>query len=280
MSLIRLLPKLAPLAVVGAVAWAERRWPRRPIDQPERVQRNLTLGAAALSVAGAVGGPATRRVARGNRRAREQGRARGVTGRLPAPLAAVAGFALADYTIYLWHVATHRSPALWRLHRVHHIDRALDSSTALRFHAADMLLSAPMDMARVRLIGLSPGVWAAWQAFFGLSVLFHHSNIALSDRWERRLNRVLTTPGMHDIHHQAARERTDSNWSSGLSVWDRLHRTFRAPGAQEPLAIGVPAYPKDLHIADLIPLPLEPPVNDWPDVDWPRESADKEARAT
>ena len=280
MPIARHLPKLAPLAVVGAIAWAERRWPRRPIDRPERVQRNLTLGAAALSVTAAIGGPASRWVARGNARARASGRARGVTARLPAPLAAVAGFALADYTIYLWHVATHRSPTLWRLHRVHHIDRALDSSTALRFHAADMLLSAPMDMVRVRLIGVSPVVWRAWQAFFGLSVLFHHSNIALPDRWERRLNRWLTTPGMHDIHHQAARERTDSNWSSGLSMWDRLHRTFRAPGAEPPLAIGVPAYPKDLHIADLIPLPLEPPVNDWPAADWPAERAQEEAPAT
>lgn len=267
------------LAAVGALFWAERRWPRRPVAAPDRVRRNLTLGATALAVASGIGGPLNGVVARGNARAREAGRARGLTGALPAPVAAVAGFLLADYTIYLWHVATHKVPVLWRLHRIHHIDRALDTTTGLRFHALDMLVSAPMDMARLRLIGAGPRVWAAWQAFFGLSVLFHHSNLALPAGWERRLNRVLTTPDMHDIHHRAAQDQTDSNWSSGLSIWDRLHRTFRTPGEQEWLAIGVAGYPRDLHIADLAALPLEPIDDDWPDVDWPREEADARVEA-
>lgn len=278
--LLRLLPKLAPLAAIGVIAWAERRWPRRPVEKPERVRRNLTFGMTALTVAGSIGGPATRWVARGNAASRRAGGPRGLTAALPTPVAALAGFVLADYTIYLWHVATHRVPLLWRLHRVHHIDRALDSSTALRFHAADMLVSVPMDMARLRLIGAGPGTWTAWQTFFGLSVLFHHSNITLPTPWERRLNRLFTTPGMHDIHHQAERERTDSNWSSGLSIWDRLHRTFRAPGERAALAIGVAGYPHDLHIADLMALPLEPTGRDWPAADWPEEQAMEEARAT
>lgn len=260
MPIARTLKTLAPLATIGALAWAERRWPRRPIEARDRLARNLALASTALAVAAGVGRPATRMVARGNGQS-----ARGLVGRLPGPLAPVAGFLLLDWTMYLWHVATHRAPILWRLHRIHHIDRALDTSTAARFHALDMAVSVPMDMARLRLIGTDEATWRVWQSFFGLSVLFHHSNLALPDRWEERLNRVLTTPGMHDIHHREVRALTDSNWTSGLSVWDRLHGTFRTPGEQRDAAIGVAGYPADLHTADLAALPLEPTDGDWRD---------------
>jgi sterol desaturase/sphingolipid hydroxylase (fatty acid hydroxylase superfamily) len=39
--------------------------------------------------------------------------------------------------------------------------------------------------------------------------------------------RLIVTPRMHGIHHSTVREETDSNWSSGLTVWDWLHGTLR-----------------------------------------------------
>jgi sterol desaturase/sphingolipid hydroxylase (fatty acid hydroxylase superfamily) len=59
---------------------------------------------------------------------------------------------------------------------------------------------------------------------------------------ERLAARLLTTPRMHGIHHSARREQTDSNWSSGLSLWDQLHGTFRFGDPQPGSPIGVPAY--------------------------------------
>jgi sterol desaturase/sphingolipid hydroxylase (fatty acid hydroxylase superfamily) len=46
------------------------------------------------------------------------------------------------------------------------------------------------------------------------------------------------------------REERDSNWSSGISIWDRLHGTFRDRPAQRDLAIGV-ASSGDSDIASL-----------------------------
>ncbi len=60
---------------------------------------------------------------------------------LPKPVETAAAVVLLDYTLYVWHVLTHRVPLLWRLHRIHHMDLDLDASTALRFHAAEMALS-------------------------------------------------------------------------------------------------------------------------------------------
>ena len=225
-----------------AIAAAERRLPRRRRTQrePARTLRNLTLGAFSMAVVAAMEAPATGPLARHAERRR-----RGLVQRLGLPAWArdLLGVLLMDYTIYVWHVLTHKVPVLWRLHLVHHVDLDLDASTALRFHAADMLVSIPWRAAQVALLGISPRALRAWQAFFFLSVLFHHANLRLPAGLERALSRLLTTPGMHGIHHAADRGATDSNWSSGLSLWDHLHGTFRGHGPAT--RIGVPAYRDD-----------------------------------
>ena len=45
--------------------------------------------------------------------------------RLPRALEIIAAVLLMDYTLYLWHVLTHRVPFLWRFHAVHHVDLTL-----------------------------------------------------------------------------------------------------------------------------------------------------------
>ncbi len=119
---------------------------------------------------------------------------------------------------------------------VHHIDRDMDASTALRFHAIDMGVSVPLRLAQVRLFGVSPRALELWEGLFFASVLFHHADLEVP--FDAPLAWLLTTPGMHDIHHRADAASLDSNFSAGLSVWDRLHGTF---GDSAPVVpIGVP----------------------------------------
>jgi len=220
---------------------AERRWALRGAVEPTsaRVARNLALGAASMAVAAFAQAPLVEPLA--TRAVRKR---RGLVQRVPVPASArdAAAFLLMDYTIYLWHVATHRSRFLWRFHLVHHLDHDVDSTTALRFHAADMAISIPYRAAQVALIGTSPRALRIWQGWFFLSVLFHHSNLALPPRLERQLARLLTTPRMHGVHHSATREQTNSNWSSGLSLWDHLHGSFRWEAEQSRAVMGVPGY--------------------------------------
>ncbi|HLM62271.1 MAG TPA: hypothetical protein VK308_15815 [Pyrinomonadaceae bacterium] len=42
--------------------------------------------------------------------------------KLPRLLEAILALILLDYTLYLWHVLTHKSKFLWRFHQVHHAD--------------------------------------------------------------------------------------------------------------------------------------------------------------
>lgn len=192
------------------------------------------MGAMCASVVSAVEVPLTQAVARANARDR-----RGLAHVFPSPLRGVVAFLAMDYGFYLWHVATHRVPPMWRLHRVHHVDPDMDATTAIRFHMLDMLVSLPWRLVQVRVSGIGPGTLDAWQRFFQLSILFHHSNLALPGDWDRRLSLVLTTPRMHGIHHSVVKAERDSNWSSGISLWDHLHGTFRAVPGPRAITIGV-----------------------------------------
>jgi sterol desaturase/sphingolipid hydroxylase (fatty acid hydroxylase superfamily) len=254
------------LVALGAVAIvvAERRRPlrRRTQAEPDRELVNLAMGAASALAVMVAERPLVAPLAR-----IAEERDRGLVRCLPLPEWGrdIAGLLLMDYTFYLWHVLTHKVPVLWRLHLVHHVDLDLDASTALRFHALDMVVSAPWRAGQVALIGLSPRGLRLWQRFFFLSILFHHSNLRLPEGMERRLAWVLTTPRMHGIHHSAVQEQTDSNWSSGLSLWDRLHGTFRLDVDQDATAIGVPAYrdPADTGLGRSLSMPFRPQRDDW-----------------
>jgi sterol desaturase/sphingolipid hydroxylase (fatty acid hydroxylase superfamily) len=178
--------------------------------------------------------------------------------RLPPWLEVCVAIVCMDYTLYLWHVLTHRVPALWRFHAVHHIDLDLDASTAIRFHFGELVLSTPWRVAQIVTIGTSPLALSIWQTGLLVSILFHHSNLELPAAIERGLRRVIVTPRMHGIHHSVVRGETDSNWSSGLSLWDRLHHTLRLNVPQRQITIGVPGFQRvnDVGLRKMLALPF------------------------
>jgi hypothetical protein len=78
--------------------------------------------------------------------------------------------------------------------------------------------------------------------------------------------RVVVTPRMHGIHHSTVRGETDANWSSGFTLWDRVHGTLRLDVPQEEITIGVPAYQThaDVGLARILALPLVHQRPSWP----------------
>ncbi|MGZ4900823.1 MAG: sterol desaturase family protein [Candidatus Angelobacter sp.] len=183
---------------------------------------------------------------------------------LPRRLEIIVAVVLMDYTLYLWHVLTHRIPLLWRFHAVHHVDLDLDASTALRFHFGELAVSVPYRAAQVLLIGVDAEALSYWQMFLSLSILFHHSNVRLPHRAESALSWFLVTPRMHGIHHSNEPAEANTNWSSGLACWDRMHRTFRLDVPQEQIHIGV----KGIDTEERVRLPeiLTQPFRDVPEV--------------
>ena len=52
---------------------------------------------------------------------------------LPIVVEFILAILVLDFAIWLQHLLTHKIPFLWRLHRVHHADREMDATTAIRF---------------------------------------------------------------------------------------------------------------------------------------------------
>ena len=247
-------------AVFTLLTLGERRRPLRPSVEPKRrrLARNLAVAAVSAAVVQVCDRPLTRRAA-----ALVERRRWGLLpqARLPRGMADALAFLLLDYTLWVWHVLLHRWMPLWRLHAVHHADLDLDASTGVRFHPLELLASVPWRVAQVVLIGAGPRALSRWQSALLLSVLFHHSNVRLPLALERFLALLLVTPRQHGIHHSVVEEERDSNWSSLLNVWDRLHGTLRLDLAQEAVTIGLPGLrdPRQVSLRHLAVLPLRPP---------------------
>jgi sterol desaturase/sphingolipid hydroxylase (fatty acid hydroxylase superfamily) len=146
---------------------------------------------------------------------------------LPAWVEWALGLVLFDGWMYTWHRLSHRVKFLWRFHAVHHSDRAMDVTSAVRFHTGEIAISSLARLAVLPVIGLTMPQLLLYEAILLPVILFHHSNIRIPSGLDRALRCVITTPWMHWVHHSAWQPETDSNFSSVLSIWDRVFGTFR-----------------------------------------------------
>ncbi|MDJ0609834.1 MAG: sterol desaturase family protein [Kiloniellales bacterium] len=146
---------------------------------------------------------------------------------------------LLDFLIYWWHRANHVVPFLWRFHQVHHLDRFLDTTSALRFHFGELLLSAAARAVIIVLLGIPFESILVFEALVLVATIFHHSNLRLPARLEKALSRVFVTPSIHWVHHHAVRRDTDSNYATVLSLWDPLFGSRSGTRRSADLEIGV-----------------------------------------
>ena len=247
-----------------AMLVAERFAPlRRSVENKFRhISRNLAIGAVSLAITPLLQAPILTPLAA--RIARDHlGLLQAVT--WPRWIETAIGVVLLDYTLWWWHRANHQVAFLWRFHLVHHVDRDLDTTTALRFHFGELILSIPVRAAQMLVIGVDAQLLWLWQTILFVSILFHHSNVRLPAGVERLLVWFIVTPRMHGIHHSDRLKEADSNWSSLLSLWDRIHRTLRLHVPQEQITVGVPAYasPTDAALGTMLVVPFQRQRNDW-----------------
>ena len=183
------------------------------------------------------------------------------------PVCAALTFVLFDLWMYAWHRANHRIPFLWRFHRVHHTDPAMDSTTALRFHPGEILLSTLANCLVLAALGMSLGMLVLYKAVMVVVILFHHSNLAVPAGLDARLRRIIVPPSMHRVHHSAIRAETDSNYGTVFSFWDRLFGSFRLRTDPEAIRFGIgawdePAWQQPLRLLRLPLLPNPPRAPD------------------
>lgn len=176
---------------------------------------------------------------------------------LPAYIEMAVSVIALDLAIYWQHRAMHRWPLLWRLHRVHHSDLHLDTSSGIRFHPLEIVLSMVYKMAVVLAMGASAEAVLVYEILLSSFALFNHSNWAMpADKWLRKL---VVTPDVHRVHHSVIQTETDSNYGNLLILWDKLFGSYTAqPTAGHiDMNIGTEQY-RDPHSQKLLTLLVNP----------------------
>ena len=162
----------------------------------------------------------------------------------PSWLKTAVALLVLDLAIWAQHWASHKVQLFWRLHQVHHADRDIDVTTAVRFHPVEIGLSMLWKIVVVVPLGAAPLAVFLFEVILNACAMFNHANIALPQGLDRILRLFIVTPDMHRVHHSVLHREHDSNYGFNLSLWDRLFRTYTAQpeAGHQGMRIGLTPY--------------------------------------
>lgn len=159
----------------------------------------------------------------------------------PVP-AGVAAVVLLDFSYWVAHVAMHKVPVLWKVHRVHHSDPAVDVTTTIRQHPLEGVVRYAFLAAFAGALGVGLGAFAVYRAWSALNGLLEHANIRVPRWLDRALSWVTTWPNLHKVHHSRDVHETDTNYGNIFSWFDRLFATYTPPERGETVVTGLDGF--------------------------------------
>ena len=179
---------------------------------------------------------------------------------IPNIVVIVLSLLLLDILIYWQHRFFHQIPLLWRLHRVHHADAHVDTSTGLRFHPIEIVLSIFIKFIAVCALGVPVIAVLIFEIALNGLALFNHANIRLPNVIEKPLRFILMTQILHRIHHSQAITETNSNYGFSVIWWDKLFGSYKdeASKADIDIDIGLIEYSKTKQNASLLSVLIMP----------------------
>ena len=137
---------------------------------------------------------------------------------------------LGDFSYYWWHRAQHQIPVLWELHKLHHSDENLNTTTIFRSHFLEPTGQAlfkgltiglifdttesPQPVIAIVAAGLLPAIWD----------YFIHANVRIDAL--HRLMPFFSVPQYHWIHHSRMPEHQDKNFAIWLPMFDIAFGTY------------------------------------------------------
>ena len=139
----------------------------------------------------------------------------------------IIGVACFDFNNYWFHRLAHKLPVVWRIHRVHHSDTTMDSSTFFRFHPLEILFFGPAQILAAMVFGLDTltlGFYFLVQTVF---FILQHTNILFPSWTDSVFGKIFTTPNLHKVHHSQNQEYTDSNFADIFILWDKFFGTYK-----------------------------------------------------
>lgn len=188
-----------------------------------------------------------------------------------------------EFAYWLDHMLSHKIPALWAFHKVHHSAETLSPLTVFRVHPVDSIVFYNIVAVVTGVIsgvmhwlvgaGVSPLTVAGTNVLLIASVFtikhLHHSHVWIS--WRGAWGRLILSPAHHQIHHSVAPEHHDRNFGETLAVFDWLAGTLHQPQAKrERLIFGVEDMPDPHSVRGSLVAPFADALSPL----WPQTAAD------
>lgn len=178
---------------------------------------------------------------------------------IPSVILGVIGL---DLIAYLQHRIMHKYQLLWRIHRIHHMDRQLDASTGIRFHPVEELISMGVKLLGIAFFGMPPLSVFLYEVLLNLNVMFVHVNVRLPYKIDNVLRKIIVSPSMHRIHHSDYPPETNSNYGFIFSWWDKIlgSYTYIPQTGERKIVFGLEEYkePKYQTVENMLLLPFNP----------------------
>ncbi len=156
----------------------------------------------------------------------------------PWLVTALVFMVVSDFLQWCVHVALHKVPFLWQLHKVHHSVVDMDWAGNFRFHWAEIVVYRSLLYVPLLFLG------GPIEALFPVYVFgtfwghFNHSNLRIG---LGPLGYVMNSPRMHMWHHDASSEGgVGKNYGIVRSLWEFLFRTAYWPRDRAPRSLGFP----------------------------------------
>ena len=165
-------------------------------------------------------------------------------------------FLVDDFSRFALHLAMHRVPFLWRLHRTHHSATTLTPFTVFRVHPVEsgiyffrafitfslvtglFVWLFGRHLSIIDVVGVNAIGFLANAAFANL----RHSHVWVGFG---RLEYYFISPAQHQLHHSM--DLCRGNYGSVLSIWDRFVGTLELSGKRRRLSFGLLSHDQSDH---------------------------------
>ena len=141
-------------------------------------------------------------------------------------LSIAISFLFIDFTGYFTHWLFHKISILWKLHKLHHSDRAVDTVTTFFHHPIEGVANFILNTLIFVLFDVPVPVILLYGIVASIHAPLTHFKILLPQKWNTLLSYLIVTPNFHRVHHSRDMKEGNSNFGIVFSFWDWLFGTY------------------------------------------------------
>lgn len=145
---------------------------------------------------------------------------------VPRYLSIAISFLFVDFTGYFTHWLFHKIAILWKLHKLHHSDRAVDTITTFFHHPLEGVTNFLLNTLIYVLFDVPVPVILLYGLVASIHAPITHFKILLPEKWNKIVSYLIVTPNFHRVHHSLDMKEGNSNFGIVFSHWDKLFGTY------------------------------------------------------